>query len=155
MGSSRGFTLAELLVSVGILGVAVSLIGGGIFQALGISRYWVDDVVATKELRHAASWFSRDALNAQTTDLVDGALPVSSVTINWTDRNGIPHIASYSIVGDRLVRTYDGAGITVARKVVSAGFSRSQKTLKFTLTVNGSRGGTESNDLNVYARILQ
>ncbi len=154
-GSSPGFTLAELLVSVGIMTLAAGLVGGGIFQALGLSQYWIDDVVATKELRHATSWFSRDALNAQTSDLVDGAQPVSSTTITWTDQDDAPHDSIYSLVGDRLVRNYDGDPITVADKVVSVGFSRSVNTLIFTLTVNAERDGTESSELSIYARMLQ
>ncbi len=57
-GSSPGFTLAEFLVSVGIMTLAAGLVGEGVFQALGLSQYWIDDVVAIKELPHMTSWFS-------------------------------------------------------------------------------------------------
>ncbi len=155
LGSSRGFTLAEVLVSLGILSLAVGLIGGGIFQALSFSTDWTDDVVAVKEVRHAASWFARDALNAETTDLTDGASPVSSVVITWIDSSSVAHTATYSLVDNRLVRDYDGASITVARDVVSVGFSRSSQILQLDLTVEAAAGGTESTSLEVHGRALQ
>ncbi len=154
-GSSQGFTLVELLVTVGFIALAMGLMGGGLFQALSIERFWQDDVIATKDLRNAGSWFSRDAFNADNTDLVDGALAVSSVTLTWTDADSISHTASYSIVGDRMVRDYDNAQHTIARRVVSAGFSLSGKMLRFDLEINASRGGTESSSQDVYLRRLQ
>ena len=40
-GSSRGSTLAELPVNVAFLGIAVSLVGAGFFQALNIVHRWL------------------------------------------------------------------------------------------------------------------
>ena len=153
-GSSGGFTLVEMLVGIGIMGLAVGFIGAALFQTVGLSKEWSDDVLATKETRHAASWFARDALNAQTVDLADGAPPVSSVTIDWTDQDDVAHTAVYAIVGERLVRSFGGASITVARQVVSASFSRSDQVITFSLTVTAAGGTTETNDLSVYARML-
>jgi len=156
-GSSPGFTLAEVLVTVGLMGIIMSLMGGALFQALGIQRWWQDDVIATKELRNAGSWLSGDTFNATATDLVDGNPAVSSVTMSWTDTDSVSHTASYSydVVGNRLVRDYDGIQHTVARRVASAGFSLSGKMLTFDLEVNASRGGTESKSLTVNLRRLQ
>ena len=155
LASSRGLTLAEVLVSLGILGVSVGLVGGGIFQALRFSTDWTDNVVAVKEVRHAASWFAGDALNAETTDLTDGASPVSSVVITWIDSDSVAHTATYSLVDNRLVRNYDGAPITVARDVVSVGFSRSGQILRLDLTVEAAAGETKSTSMDVYGRVLQ
>ena len=60
-------------MAVGILTLAMGLVGRGVFQVLSIQRFWRDDVVATRELRHAGSWFAGDALNAEAIDLADGA----------------------------------------------------------------------------------
>ena len=73
---ASGFTIAEVTVAVGILTLALALVGSSVFQSLSIERFWQDDVVATKELRHAGSWFAGDAMNAETTDLIDGAVVV-------------------------------------------------------------------------------
>ena len=67
--SSGGFTLIELLVSVSILTVVAGIFGAGMFQVLSIQRFWTDDVKAVRDVRHAGSWFSGDALNA--TDVLD------------------------------------------------------------------------------------
>ncbi|MEE9248456.1 MAG: prepilin-type N-terminal cleavage/methylation domain-containing protein [Dehalococcoidia bacterium] len=154
-GRSPGFTLVEVVVSVGILSLAMGLVVGGLFQALGIQRFWFDDVVATKDLRHASSWFASDALTAESTDLVDGAPPAEPVTLTWIDDNDVPHTVTYSLVGSSLMRDFDGTQITLARRVVSAGFALSGKVLTFDLEVEADRGGTESVSLQTYLRMSQ
>ena len=154
-GRSSGFTLVEVVVSVGILSLAMGLVVGGLFQALGIQRFWFEDVVATKDLRHAGSWFSSDAPNAETIDILDGAPPTEPVTLTWTDDNDVPHTVTYSLVESSLMRDFDGAQITLARRVVSAGFALSGKVLTFDLEVEADRGGTESMSLQIYLRMLQ
>jgi hypothetical protein len=155
LASAAGFTVPEVMVAVGILAVTVGLIGSGVFQVLSIQRFWEDDVIATKELRRAGSWFSSDALNAEVTDLVDGAPPVSGVTLSWTDTDGVDHTASYSLVGDTLLRVFDGTAITAGRRVVSASFSLSEKLITLELEVQSDRGSTESMSLQTYLRQLQ
>lgn len=91
--SSRGFTLIELLVSMSILTVVVGIFGTGMFQVLSIQRFWTDDIVAVREVRHAGSWFAGDALNA--TEVLDAggvtrltctpSPVVQQVTLTWTD----------------------------------------------------------------------
>ncbi len=154
--ASPGFTLVELLVSLSILGISMGLIGAGIFQAFALERTWSDDVVATREVRHATSWFAGDALNAQQTNLVDGAAPVSSATLTWTSQGEVSHAATYSLSSDAtLIRDFDGSKITVARKVLSAQFSREGSVLKLTLEVQAAAGETELKSLDVYGRTLQ
>jgi hypothetical protein len=152
--SSAGVTLVEAVVAVGILTMAVALIGTSIFQSLSIQRYWRDDVIATKEWRHAGSRFVTDLFNAETIDLVDGAAPVSAVTFTWVDGGGNPHTATYSLVGDTLIRDVDGFQITVARGVLSAGFSRNARLVTFDLEVQADLGKTESMSLQTYLRML-
>ena len=154
--ASPGFTLAELLVSLSILGISMGLIGSGIFQAFALERTWSDDVVATREVRHATSWFAGDALNAQQTDLADGAAPVSSATFSWTGQGEVSHSAAYSLSLDAaLIREFDGSAITVARNVLSAQFSREGSVLKLTLEVQAAAGEAELKTVEVYGRTLQ
>ena len=65
LSRSSGFTLAETLVALSIMGLGMGLVGSGIFQSLVIERVWVDDVMATRDVRHAGSWLAGDAMNAQ------------------------------------------------------------------------------------------
>jgi prepilin-type N-terminal cleavage/methylation domain-containing protein len=68
-GGSSGFTLVEVSVALAILSLGIGLIGNSVFQVLSIQRFWQDEKFATKETRHAASWFAADALKATATDL--------------------------------------------------------------------------------------
>ena len=155
-GASPGFTLPEALVGVTVTILATAFIGGAIFQALGTQRGWSEEVVATRELRNAASWFAGDAVNAQTA--LSGGVPPSSspdVTLQWTDEDSITHTAVYQVVGGLLVRQYDGGEVTLARDVSSASFSRSGQSLTLELVVTGAYGALETTEVTVYARVLQ
>ena len=58
--SQLGFTLAEVLVSVGLLTIATSIIGTSLFQALATQRAVQDDGHAINELRKGLGWFGED-----------------------------------------------------------------------------------------------
>ena len=134
----------------------MGIFGSSVFQTLSVQRYWREDVVATKHLRNAGTWFSGDAFNAKTTSLTDGAAPASSVTLTWTDpsNQAITHTTIYSLVSDELIRNFDGEEIAVAREVVSASFSLSSKVLTLDLGVQAARGKTESSSLRTFLRKL-
>ena len=156
--SSAGFTLPETLVGLTITVLATAFIGGAIFQALGTQRGWSDEVVATRELRNAASWFAGDAVNAQTA--LSGSPPVTpdnspDVTMQWTDEESVTHTVVYQVIGGLLVRQFDGGEVTLARDVSSVSFSRSGQSLTFDLAVIGAYGELETTDVTVYARVLQ
>jgi type II secretory pathway pseudopilin PulG len=150
----RGFTLVEVVVALGTLAMTFGMIGNSIFQALSIQRYWEDDAVATRDVRHAGSWFSGDALFADATSLVDGAAAVDNLTLNWTDGLGVVHTSVYAISGSNLTRTTDGVENILSDRVVSADFSLSGKTLTLQIEVVADRGGTESSTLQAYLRML-
>ena len=151
---SAGFTLMEVLVVIGIVALASGLLGSGVFQSLSVERSWRSDVVATKEWRNAQSWFSTDTLNAETTDLTDGGGPAPSVTLTWLDDVLVPHVASYFLSGDELIRDIDGTQVVVARGVLSAGFALSGKVLTFDVEVEAEQGGSEVASLQVFLRAL-
>ncbi len=151
----RGFSLVEAIASIGVLGLVMGLISLSIFQILSIERWWKADVLAAKELRHAMSWYGRDAPNAESTTLVNGAGQVPTVVITWADADDINHSATYSFTGGQLIRTYDGAPIVVARNVTSAGFNRTGQLLRIQLSVTSSGGGIDTQALDVFARRLE
>ncbi len=168
MGSSRGFTLIELLVSVSILIVVVGIFGTGMFQVLSIQRFWTTDVKATREVRHAASWFAGDALNA--TDVLDSVggsrltcTPSPSVTLTWTDSSGDSHDVVYSVSGEELLRDFytngssNGSPLTMADRVVANSVSFTLcngNTLRLNMDVLADRDTTDSLDLITYVRKL-
>ena len=154
LSTSSGFTLAETLVALSIMGLGLGLVGSGIFQSLVIERAWVDDVIATRDIRHADSWLSKDAFNAHevcdpaaNAKLTPGGVGIGSMTFvlyEFTDVNDLPatycdgtlsanftrHEITYVVVGTELRRTIVTDGVQVSklsltRRVVSAGFSLS------------------------------
>ena len=165
LAESSGFTLVETLVAIGILTFAVGVIGSGMFQVLNFQRYFKDDAVATKELRHAGSWFAGDALNAEdaldaggvTRLACDPNPAVEQVTLQWTDKDGVTqHLATYSLTGAELIRNYDGVLNTMARPVVagSLNFSLCGNLLTLNMEVEADRGATEDITLQTYLRSL-
>jgi len=166
LSSSRGFTLVELLVSVSILTVVVGIFSAAMFQVLSIQRFWTADVKAVREVRHAGSWFSGDALNA--TDVLlynDGPRftcepdpSVEQITLIWKDTSGDPHKAVYSVNGDQLQRDFDdnGSPLVLATGVVanSISFTLCGNTLRLNLDVLADRNTTDTLDLITYIRKL-
>ena len=121
---TQGFTLVEVLVALGILSLAIGLAGSGLFQVFSFQTSYQDKVVATKDLRHAGSWFSGDALNAQSAidengEPLDCLSAADSVTLSWTDHGGAMHSSTYQVSGNSLEREYDGRVNTLANHVVS------------------------------------
>lgn len=153
--NASGMTLVELLIGISILTLITGLLGSSLFQTFSIERFWRDDVIATKEWRHAGSYLAGDALNAKSTSLIDGAPPVGSLTLNWTDSAGAVREATYSLSGATLVRTFQGKPLIVTNRVVSVSFYRAGQVLTFDLEVTADRGGTERASLKTYLRWLQ
>jgi hypothetical protein len=92
---------------------------------------------------------------AQSTDLVDGAAPVSSMTLSWTDWSqdgGVPHSVTYGLSGTELLRTYDGQTLTVGHYVTSVGFSLSGQALFVTITSEGRTGVSNTKTYRVNLR---
>ncbi|MCH7736339.1 MAG: prepilin-type N-terminal cleavage/methylation domain-containing protein [Chloroflexi bacterium] len=166
LASSQGFTLVELLVSLSILTVVVSIFGSAMFQVLSIQRFWTDDVRAVREVRHAGSWFSGDALNA--TDVLDAggvarltctpSPSVEQITLTWSDQAGTPHNVVYSVTGDELRRDFDSNGtpLVMATGVVanSISFTLCGNTLRLNMDVQADRTTTDNLDLITYLRKL-
>ena len=150
MASSSGFALLEVSIAVAILTMGIGLVGTTVFETLTIQRYWGDDAIATRDTRHAGSWFARDALTARATSLVDNDPAVNSVTLTLESSS-----ITYALSGTTLMRQTGGAQNAVAENVVSVGFSRSGKDLTFALEVDASRGGTETLSLQNHLRFLQ
>lgn len=141
--SEHGFTIVEALLGLSILSVVMTGMGAALFHAVRAQDEVVDDGLAINELRKGFSWFTEDAKMARATDLTDGAPPASSATFSWTDAYqgaGISHTVSYGLIGDRLVRTYDGKAHTVAHRVLSVSFSRTGQVITALAQVNAKPG---------------
>ena len=99
----RGFTLAEMIVALGIMGIIVPALGLAIFQMTNFTSRGNAQLATNDDLGVSMRWLDRDIQMAQTTDLVDAAPTVGSLTLNWTDEFGgaaAPHTTVYSLGRD-------------------------------------------------------
>jgi prepilin-type N-terminal cleavage/methylation domain-containing protein len=156
--NQRGFTLVEVLGAMVVSGLLLTGIVLSVFQvSLGNARTR-DQVITLADASFAVLWMKKDLQMAQTTDLVDGAPPVSSVTLNWTDFTTSfdsvepqAHSSVYTLSGTELVRTYDGVPTVVGRNITSIGFSLSGNAIRVSITSTSptSREETETLDFSV------
>ena len=105
LSNSAGFTLIEMLIAVSLISVATGIAGSSIFRVLSVQRFWKDDVSSVRDLRHAGSWFTADALKAQNVLDDQGAVlvcgtPTDNVSLVLTNAAGT-YTADYSLSGRR------------------------------------------------------
>ena len=170
LSNSSGFTLIEVVLAIGIIGLIVVLSGPAFSEVISLQGSWQDEVVATKDLRHAGSWFAGDSLNAE--DVLDSngdtlfippgdPLVCSSsappITLKWFDTSGGAHNAIYLVSGESLKRDFDGAVITLAPRVVanSVNFTLCGNLLTLDMVVKAEASTTESMSLQTYLRKLE
>ena len=147
----RGFTLIDLVVAIAIGSVILTGAGEALFQILnGVDR-GVEQLSTLRDAENAAIWLTRDVRMAEYTDITDGASPVSSLTLQWTDsQSGGTHTVTYAIADSKLVRNFDGALTTVSRRINSVGFSRNGRLLNLQIEVL-AKGGTSTLQKNYRA----
>ncbi len=93
-------------------------------------------MLALHNLDMAGRWVSLDGRMAQATDLVDGALPMSTMTLYRTDLFGgepVDYTTTYSLMGNELQRNHNGQVTVVARSISTANFSLEGETIIATL----------------------
>ena len=152
----KGFTLLELLAALSITGVIMLTATGLIFHELRGTAIAKGTVTASYEIGNTALWFSRDAMAAATSTLVDGAAPVDTVTLRWTDWyniEGTPHQSTYWLSGTELKRAFDGVTSTVARHFSSVAFSQNDRVITLVATtVPDGAGRTVERTLRILLR---
>ncbi len=139
--SQRGYTLVEVMVGTGILGLISTLIGSGLFQTITLRGKTSETFQAAGSTRTATGWITQDIPMALTTDLVDGGAPVSSATFTWTDlfQNAqAPHSVSYALVSGNLQRNYDGTTDVIGRGITDVSFTRAGRLVTISVTSNSN-----------------
>jgi len=121
--SQQGMTLVELIIAMSISVMIMGSLGSALYQILGATEQGNDQMKALHNIQNAAYWLSIDGQRAETTDLAEGAQPVNSVRLDWSDRYGDSHYSVYSLSDTDLQRNCDGTVMTVARYISSVEFS--------------------------------
>lgn len=128
----KGYTLIELMVSLGVTGMILSSAAALYFhETRGVSII-NSSVAASHGIDNAGRVISGDAMMAKSSDLVDGAAPVDTLTLTWTEMyklTGTPHTSTYWLSNSELKRDYDGVVKTVARHVSSIAFSQADRLI--------------------------
>lgn len=147
----KGFTLVEQLVVISILG-AIVLVVVGVYVQIWKGRQGIAQTsVGMTDVDSAVHWLTRDLVLAQTSNLTDGAAPVSSVNMTWEDLTHwagdtgvVSHYVTYMISGKQLIRNYDGEVSIVSRYLTQFGISIDGKIISVTVT---SRAGLPSSEV--------
>ena len=130
--NQKGFTLIEVLIAVGITTLVVTSMSGIIFQLLRVTEKGTETLTAIRELENSNIWISRDIQRAETCDLIDGGVPVQSMTISWNEAS-VLHSATYALSGTDLQRDHGGEVTTLARNISSVAFSMSSNLVTTTI----------------------
>ena len=140
----RGFTLVELLLVLAISGIIGLGATSATVQVLNQTTRNSDYTTASRHTMNAIYWISRDAQMSQTLEPNGGSgFPL---TLSWTEWDNSDHQVTYTIVGDKLSRSYavDGGEpvltmvaqyINPAEEKTSSGFTGGVLTLKVTTTL--------------------
>lgn len=133
----RGTTLVDLLVGIAISGMLLPVIISGmshLFTATNSSR---NQIIALQNIEYAANRIREDVHVAQTTNLLDGAAPVSSLNLSWVDAaTSQTHAVSYYLSNNQLQRNDNGMTGTVGRYISSIDFSISNGIIRVKIISN-------------------
>jgi len=150
----RGIALVEVLVAVALIGTVLSLVGNSLFQSWHHTQKTNDTILTEGNIRSAARWVFQDAQMSESTNLVDGAAPVSTLSLGWTDRTqgGTAHASTFQLQGSNLIRTFDGQSLTVAQHVASAQFWQTGRTIYVSFQAQGRGGMSVSRSYQIRQR---
>ena len=153
MNGQKGFLLIEMLLALGISSIIVTSLGVSLHQFIRISDQGNAKLSTLHDVRNAGFWINRDGGRAESTNLVEGAGPVNTVTMNWT-AGGQAHVVTYSLSGTEIKRDHNGNVITIARHVTQLEFSLNQRVISTDMTssITGRADATEIVSLKTWLR---
>ncbi|MCJ7619678.1 MAG: hypothetical protein MUP64_05620 [Anaerolineae bacterium] len=111
VAKDEGATLTELLVSIFLASLLVSVLGTAMYQFYAVSRLGNDSLTVLHDLENVGVWLSRDAREAR------AFAPGSGTVYGTLDCGGSTVEYSYDAGDTALVRTVDGQSLTVARHI--------------------------------------
>lgn len=159
----RGFTLIELVLAMAVSGLLVATATAAIYQTVKSEAKNNGTAIALTDIDRAVHWLTQDTGQGQTTDLIDGAPPVSSMTLWWQDLTSwaledeaVSHYVTYCFNQDctdppcdaestrELRRDCDGEITTVGKYLTTVEFSLDGRIITVTLTSSAPSYPNES-----------
>lgn len=156
--SQRGFTLNEMLVSIGIVGLIAPAIGMAIFQVFSANALSSAHITAVKQAENAIYRISRDAQMSQTVQRSGGSgFPLN---LTWVEWNGTSNNVTYTIQNNEFWRAYSVNGtqptsIMVAQYIntdsgaTNCQFANGVLNFKVTISVGGFKPVNETRTCEV------
>ena len=159
--SQRGYTLIELLVTIGILGVIAPAIGIAIFQVFSVYSLSTNHLTAVKQVENAVYRISRDTEMAQT--IQTGGISGFPLNLTWVEWNNTSNNVTYTIQNGVLQRAYSVNGsqsttTLVARHInIDPGeticqYSNGVLSLNITASLGGFRPASETRVCRIVPR---
>ncbi len=146
----RGFSLMEIMISVGFMASLAGLISGSTF--LGIRTRVETGAVADVAVETAKTtrWLVRDVHRAESTDLVDLGSAVSSATFTWDD-GGTVSCTFSSNVNNNMTRDCGSGAQNIGNYVNNLSFVRSGSliTVSYQLVPPDAPDRAQQVDLNI------
>ncbi len=144
MKKEEGFSLVELIISVAITGLIVSLLGVAIHQVVSVTDYGSGKMTALHELENVANMVSMDAQQALT------ASGGESLVLTLPDGSQVV----YSLVGSELQRSADGSQMVLAQNISELSFDIQGRLITMTITSSppGSQGVSQQAVYKIYLR---
>jgi prepilin-type N-terminal cleavage/methylation domain-containing protein len=144
-GNQKGFTLIEVLVTVGILGAIMGVMSMTVMSIMIIAPRSSNWAIALRQVQNAGYWISRDVLMSENVTVDE---PGVFLALEWDDGGGAHYEVDYVFSDGELRRQLNGAspGTLVAQYIVEADTSFVVDDLvdtKYDLTVKASHDGVE------------
>ena len=124
MKGQKGVTLPELLITVAITGLIVSLLGAAIYQIITVTESGNDRMIAIHELQNAGHWVTLDGQMART------ASGGNELALTLPDGSSI----TYEVEDTELLRTADESQMILAQNISSISFSVENRVITMTIT---------------------
>jgi prepilin-type N-terminal cleavage/methylation domain-containing protein len=122
--SRRGYTIAEFMVAMTIIGILAVVLGVVMPQMTSIPEKGENQMDALHSLQSAIHYVSLDAGSAVS------AVGGGSLTLTMPDDS----VISYTKTGDILYRNGDGANQTVARNITGLNFTVDERLVTMDIT---------------------
>jgi prepilin-type N-terminal cleavage/methylation domain-containing protein len=147
MKKERGYTLVELLITIGITGLIFVVVGTVLFQLTTVSGYGNDSLSTIHEVQNAGHWFNLDG------QMAVSAAVSSSLVFSFPAGQTV----TYALTGTILQRVEGSSAITLAQNISNLIFSVQDRlvSMDITSTISGRTNVSEQNVYKVYLRSVQ